>query len=459
MVDKRRVRSRNDRPIHDGPVLYWLQREQRAEDNWALIYAAAQAADRAVPLVVVFNLVERFGETTLRHYDFMFRGLAETEASLRQAQIGFHLLQGEPAVTIPEFVAEHEIGEVVVDFNPLRFTAKWRTQVAKLLPVRLHEVDAHNIIPCWQASEKEEFAAHTFRPKVHRQLSEYLQDFPALPSRPAAHGALAGEAVDWPALLGKVVTDRTVPAVEWVTPGTQAAHRRLETFLSEKLNDYPEQRNDPTVDGLSNLSPYLHFGQLAPQTVALAVEAKRGVTREAKDAYLEELIVRRELTDNFCFYNSHYDRVEGAHAWAQETIRAHEDDPRDHLYERAELEAGETHDELWNAMQGQLVQEGKLHGWCRMYWAKKILEWSPKTQTAIDRALYLNDRYELDGTDPNGIVGVMWSICGVHDRAWTERPIFGKIRYMNYNGAKRKFDVTAYIERYGPQASLLPTDA
>ena len=455
MVDARRTRTRNDRPVRDGPVVYWMQREQRAEDNWALHYAAEQAAARAVSLVVVFNLVAKFGETTLRHYDFMFRGLMETEAALRAQGIGFHLLRGEPAETIPKFVEKYGAGEVVTDFNPLRFTEQWREDVAKQLPVQLSEVDAHNIIPCWQASEKTEFAAHTFRPKVHRLLPEYLVEFPPLPERPPATGTLTGDTVDWESLVAEVVTDRSVPAVSWLTPGTKAAHMMLEHFLSEKLNDYPTDRNDPTTDGLSNLSPYLHFGQLAPQTVALAVKGKRGVHGDAKDAYLEELIVRRELTDNYCFYTEHYDRVEGAHAWARETMEKHANDEREYLYERAELESGETHDELWNAMQTQMVRDGKLHGWCRMYWAKKILEWSPNFQTAIDRALYLNDKYELDGTDPNGVVGVMWSICGVHDRAWTERPIFGKIRYMNYNGAKRKFDVAAYVERYRASSDTL----
>ena len=164
--------------------------------------------------------------------------------------------------------------------------------------------------------------------------------------------------------------------------------------------------------------------------------------------------MRRELTDNFCFYTADYDKVAGAHAWAQKTIAEHAKDTREYTYQRKELETAGTHDELWNAMQIQMVTTGKMHGWCRMYWAKKILEWSDNTQMAIDRALYLNDTYELDGNDPNGVVGVMWSICGVHDRAWNETPIFGKIRYMNFNGAKRKFDVQAYIHKYSAANTL-----
>jgi deoxyribodipyrimidine photo-lyase len=174
----------------------------------------------------------------------------------------------------------------------------------------------------------------------------------------------------------------------------------------------------------------------------------------AKEAFLEELIVRRELAENFCFYNKNYDKVLGAHAWAQKSIAEHAKDTRTYVYTKKQLETAATHDDLWNAMQRQMMQEGKMHGWCRMYWAKKILEWTPDVQTAIDIALYLNDRYELDGNDPNGVVGVMWSICGVHDRAWNERDIFGKVRYMNYAGAKRKFDVKAYIARYGNEQTL-----
>jgi deoxyribodipyrimidine photo-lyase len=431
--------------------MYWMQRDQRVLDNWALLYAARVAIERQVPLLVLFNLVPVFGETTLRHYDFMFRGLAEVETMLRERQIAFFLTQGKPTETIPVFVAVHQVGEVVTDFNPLRFTNEWRIKVGELLNVRLTEVDAHNVIPCWVASDKQEFAAYTFRPKVHRQLSAFLTEFPDLPSDIVS--TALPPPVAWEALLAQVPTNRTVVPVDWLTPGYTAGMERLEAFVTKGIYDYAEQRNDPNENALSHLSPYLHFGQIAPQRVALAVRDSAAL-EEVKEAYLEELIVRRELTDNFCLYNPQYDQVAGAHAWAQTTIAAHASDPRPYLYSATQLEAAETHDDLWNAMQRQMMWEGKMHGWCRMYWAKKIFEWSPDAQTAIDVALYLNDKYELDGTDPNGIVGVMWSICGVHDRAWNERPIFGKIRYMNYAGAKRKFDVAQFVAKYGNETLL-----
>lgn len=450
MIDDRRVRPRNNKAIAPGTVMYWMQRDQRVQDNWALLYAAQCAKETKEPLHVVFNLVPRFGDTTLRHYNFMLRGLAEVESELRRLGIPFYLLQGEPAVTISAFVREYQIGHVVTDQNPLRFTDAWRAQVGEALSVRLTEVDAHNIVPVWVASPKLEFAAYTLRPKIHRLLPEFLTKLPKLVAPDVA--SVLPSPVHWADIEQAVVTNRAVSVADWITPGASAAHAALAAFCDAGLDNYATKRNDPNLNHLSHLSPYLHFGQLSAQRIALAVQSA-DADIASRDAYLEELIVRRELSDNYCFYNSAYDTVAGAHAWAQTTINAHTNDVRSHLYTLAEFEAGETHDELWNAAQRQMTQTGKMHGFMRMYWAKKILEWTPDVQTAITTALYLNDTYELDGTDPNGVTGVMWSICGVHDRAWTERPVFGKIRYMNYAGCKRKFDVKAYEEKYSQKTS------
>lgn len=451
VVDTRRARSRNEATSGDGPVLYWMQRDQRVDDNWALLYASEQARLRSVPLLVIFNLVSVFGNATLRQYDFMIAGLREVEASLRVLKIPFYILRGDPAETVPKFVAQHVVGEVVTDFNPLRFADEWRTQVASLISVRMTEVDAHNIVPCWYASPKEEFAAYTFRPKVVRLLPEFLTNFPKLEA--AMPSAVLPPEIDFTRLLSTVKIDRSVLAVTWLLPGSLAAQKQLHKFCDHRLERYDQDRNDPNKEGQSHLSPYLHFGQLSAQRVALTVK-KTLVPIAAREAYLEELIVRKELADNYCYYNHNYDQVEGAHAWAKKTIAARKGDAREYVYTLAVLDEAHTHDDLWNAMQKQLVSLGKLHGWCRMYWAKKILEWTPDTQTAINYALYLNDRYELDGSDPNGVAGVMWSIAGVHDRAWSERPIFGKIRYMNYAGAKRKFTIKTYIARHGEGATL-----
>jgi len=219
----------------------------------------------------------------------------------------------------------------------------------------------------------------------------------------------------------------------------------LEQFINTKLNGYHDRRNNPNEDGQSNLSPYLHFGQLSAQYAALAVRNSDGPTAD-KEAFLEELIVRRELADNFCYYNTNYDSYKGFPDWAKQSLLEHAQDKREYLYTKEELETGQTHDEIWNKAQTDMVQKGKMHGYMRMYWAKKILEWTRTPELAMEIAVYLNDTYELDGRDPNGYVGCAWSIGGVHDRAWFERPIFGKIRYMNANGLKRKFDVEAYLQ-------------
>lgn len=429
-----------------------MQRDQRAHDNWALLYAQRRARELDAPLYVCFNLVPTYGYATLRQYDFMLKGLEEVAGTLATKNIGFTVTLGEPAETIPSFVREHDIGQVVTDFNPLRLPESWKVAVGNALSVRLTEVDAHNIVPCWVASDKEEYTAATFRPKLYRKLGEFLTELPALQKHPHAGDQLA--AVDRGLLREQLAVDTSVPPIEWAAPGERAGKRALTSFIDERLGGYARRRNDPTVDGQSNMSPYLHFGQLSAQRVALEVQAARGFRREDKDAFLEELIVRRELSDNFCFYQAQYDSLEGVRGWARDTLAAHRGDEREHTYTKGELEQAKTHDELWNAMQLQMVRDGKLHGWCRMYWAKKILEWTVEPADAVAIATELNDRYEIDGRDPNGYVGVLWSIGGLHDRGWTERPVFGKIRYMNYNGAKRKFNVAAYISQHGGQEQL-----
>ena len=449
MVDERRVRSLNTVAAGGGPVVYLMQRDQRTQDNWALLYAQEQAQKREVPLIVVFSLFKIPSRATERVYGFMLAGLTEVEASLTKLQIPFVILEGKAEDTLPVFIKKYAVGEVVLDFNPLRRVQAQHAVLATKLSVRVSEVDAHNIVPTWQASPKQEFAAYTFRPKINRLLSEFLTDLPTLKKH--SYTIELKQENNWQQLHDSLKLEPEPKSLH--VAGEKAAKSILKAFIDMSLPHYHLDRNDPNKDGQSGLSPYLHFGQLSAQQVALEVAAARA-PKDAKEAFLEELVVRKELADNFCFYNAQYDKVGGAHAWAKQTIEEHKGDKREHVYTQAEFEQGDTHDELWNAMQLQMVAEGKLHGWCRMYWAKKILEWTPDVQTAIDIALYLNDKYELDGGDPNGVSGVMWSICGVHDRAWNERPIFGKIRYMNFAGAKRKFDVKAYVERYGKSKTL-----
>jgi deoxyribodipyrimidine photo-lyase len=314
--------------------------------------------------------------------------------------------------------------------------------VVERLDIPCDQVDAHNIVPVWAASPKQEYGAYTLRPKIHRALPMYLDEFPRLRRHPFPWPA--SPTLDHKALLDTLKLKDAGPPIDWIVPGEKAAQKQLRRFVEDGLADYPEARNDPNQHGQSDLSPYLHSGQLAPQRVALEVRAS-DAPDEAREAFLEELIVRRELSDNLCFYNAAYDSPAGFPPWAVKTLTEHKRDPRPYVYSLEQLEVGETHDDLWNAAQLEMVNRGKMHGYLRMYWAKKILEWTPSPERAIEIAILLNDRYELDGRDPNGYAGVAWSIGGVHDRPWFERPVFGKIRYVSYGGCKRKFDVAAYV--------------
>lgn len=451
LVNPKRVRMLKKAAPGRGSVVYWMSRDQRLSDNWALLYAVQEAQKSNSPVFVAFNLVPEFLGAGARHFCFMLKGMRELENKLQRKGIQFILLKGEPASTIPQLVRNTASTLLVTDYSPLRLGRVWRDQVAAAIDIPFHEVDAHNVVPVWVASDKREVGARTIRPKIHKHLPEFLTEYPEVPTVPSGGDALfKGQPIDWDALIEEVSRrGAQVPEVNWCTPGEDAAHLALtgpEGFLSPQRIGLYEKRNDPSIGkALSHLSPYLHYGQLAAQRAALEAAKFRLKHKGAMESFLEELVVRRELADNFCHYEPNYDNLSAAAAWAQETLRVHAADKREFVYTLEELEAGRTHDELWNASQMEMVKYGKMHGFMRMYWAKKILEWTSSPQEALRIAIYLNDRYELDGRDPNGYVGCMWSIAGIHDQGWGERPIFGKIRYMNYNGCKRKFDVEAYI--------------
>jgi len=424
-----------------GPVVYWMSRDQRLRDNWALYHAWARAREDGRPLGIMFCLAPGFLGASPRHYRFMMEGLKETIGAAERLGFPFFLLEGDPSVEAPRFLREWKVSLTITDFDPLRQKADWRAAAMEGCDSGFEEVDAHNIVPCWAASPKQEFAAATFRPKMKRHLPDRLEHLPPSPSR----------AMDWP---GEVSGERSKALQRYDAladgrwkGGPSQAWQALDDFIRERLSGYGEKRNDPNLNWTSWLSPYLHFGMISAQRVALTVRAAEAPQAD-KDAFLEELVVRRELSDNFCHYNRKYDSAEGFPAWARATLREHLGDRRDYLYTENELEHAKTHDRLWNAAQVQMTIEGKMHGWLRMYWAKKVLEWTETPAEALRIVNSLNDRYEMDGRDPNGYVGAAWSIGGVHDRAWTERKIFGKVRYMNLNGAYRKFDVDRFISSY-----------
>lgn len=427
-----------------GPVAYWMSRDQRTADNWALLFAQQTALEHNLPLLVMFCLSDSFPGATLRQYGFMLRGLEKVSRSLGALSIPFFLLPGEPADTLPAFVQRSNISFLVTDFDPHRVKRQWKEAVIRKTRIPVYEVDAHNIVPCLAVSDKREYGAHTIRRKIRHLLPVFLDDMPVLQRHPWDSG-LTGNDFDAKTILEALRTDRSVEEVDWVLPGEDEARVVLRSFIEERLDRYGTDRNDPVRDCQSNLSPYLHFGQISAQRVALEVRYCPAPI-PPKDAFLEEHIVRRELADNYCHYTPDYDRFEAFPEWAKKTLNDHRADRRPYLYSLQELETARTHDELWNAAQTEMTNKGKMHGYLRMYWAKKILEWTASPEEAMAAAVYLNDRYELDGRDPNGYTGIAWSIGGVHDRPWGERNVFGKIRYMSYNGCASKFNVKRYIE-------------
>ncbi len=441
-----RIRILQNGKPSSGPVIYWMSRDQRVHDNWALLYAQKLAIEMKKPLAVIFNLVPDFLEATSRQYGFMLKGLKEVESILTRYNIPFFLLMGKPETEIPKFIKKYNSSVLVSDFDPLRIKRIWKKEVAKKIEIPFYEIDAHNIIPCLTVSNKLEFAAYTIRPKIHRLLPEFLEDYPRLKKLQKAD-SLIMDRINWDKVLESLKINREVKEVDWIKPGEAAAANALKDFLENRFERYAEDRNDPNKNAISNLSPYLHFGQISAQRVALTVQQFYQKNPSA-EAFLEELIVRRELSDNFCYFNPKYDSFGGFHDWAKDTLNQHRKDKREFVYSLEEFEKAKTHEDLWNAAQRELLVTGKIHGYMRMYWAKKILEWSKSPEEALRIAIYLNDKFGLDGRDPNGYVGCAWSIGGVHDRAWTERPVYGKIRYMNRNGAARKFDINSYIGKY-----------
>ncbi|MBD3208255.1 MAG: deoxyribodipyrimidine photo-lyase [Candidatus Nealsonbacteria bacterium] len=450
-LDKRVKKLNQVEQKTQGPVIYIMSRDQRVQNNPAFLAAQRKALEEKKALAVIFNLFPRLGERTKNHFLFMLEGLKEVEKELRELNVPFLVFPGTLTENWEEIIKKLEPSFVYFDFSPLRKARNGKERVAQKADCGCFVVDAHNIVPVWAASEKQEWAAWTFRKKIKEKLPFFLKKIPSPEKHPYSIETKAQN--DWQKLENSIKAPFLKGYQLDFKPGRSQALKTLNVFLNERLTNYSKYRNNPNKEAASDLSPYLHFGQISSLYLALEVKNfKEGresrELQESKEEFLEELIVRKELSDNFCFYNDQYDSFQGAPDWAKETLDSHLGDPRDYRYSLDQWESMKIHCPVWNACQKEMTETGKMHGYMRMFWAKKILEWSRNPQKAIDTAIYLNDKYELDGGDPNGYVGIMWSIAGVHDRAWPERKVFGKVRYMNAEGLKRKFDLKKYIERW-----------
>lgn len=445
MIQETRIQSLNRRSVQNREVvLYWMQASQRAAWNHALEFAIREANRLHRPVAAYFGLTDRFPEANARHFAFMLEGLMETAASLKERGITLIVRREPPESGVVRLAKKACL--VVTDRGYSRIQRTWRRKTADGLDCPLIQVESDVIVPVETASAKLEYSAATFRPRITRQLPAYLADLENTPLQKDSLGtewSALKKSNPWPRVNRLDVDQSVTPVTDHHRGGAEEAHRRLAHFLEKKMADYAEQASDPARAGLSGLSPYLHFGQISPLEIALAARRKTG---RGTDAFLEELIVRRELSMNFVYFNADYDDYANLPEWCRKTLAEHSSDPRPYRYSPAQLERAETHDPYWNAAQLEMCRTGKMHGYMRMYWGKKILEWSKRPETAYRTALALNNRWELDGRDPNGFAGVAWCF-GRHDRAWGERPVFGKVRSMTAAGLKRKFDIESYVRR------------
>ncbi len=453
-----RVRVRRGGPPDpDGTcVVYWMQRAQRAVDNPALDVAINLANVLGKPVAVFFGLNPFVTRANLRHYQFLVEGLPGLEEGLRRRGVTL-VLRRHPEHRLGPFLEQVRPAIVIGDENPLRQGEAWRRTLTDTLRVPFWTVDADVVVPS-RLMGKEQYAARTIRPRIHERLREFLV------SPRDVHARVSWGAASSPAslaasgdLLDGLPIDRAVSPVDGLRGGTAEARKHLAAFVGGALAEYDEARNHPEADGTSRLSPYLHFGHIGPREVALAVRDS-GAPPDAVAALIEQLIVRRELAVNFVTFSPRYDELGGCEAWARRTLDAHRGDPRPHLYTLAQFEAAATHDPLWNAAQAQMTRLGWMHGYVRMYWAKKILEWSASPEEAFATAIALNDRYQLDGRDPNGYANIAWALGGKHDRPWFERPVFGTIRWMSLESTSRKFDARAFIGRWAPDGARRPRE-
>lgn len=447
MIQPERIQQLNDRAIARGDfVLYWMQQSQRAEYNHALEYAALQANELNLPLLVVFGLMHNYPEANLRHYAFMLQGLKETQSALEARGIKLSVQFGNP----PDVALHAGAGAamIVCDRGYLRHQKAWRNKVAEVARCRVVQVESDVVVPVETVSNKAEYAARTIRPRIHRHLDRFLVELRAtVPNRASLGlGVQSLDLTDPMKALGELELDRSVsPVTEFFEGGTQIARQRFRRFAAELLTHYKSTRNQPGSDNVSHMSPYLHFGQISPLYLALEIRKAR-VPDENKQAFLEELIVRRELTMNFVQFTRDYDSFDCLPGWAKSTLNAHRSDEREYVYTRAQLERAETHDPYWNAAMHELKLTGYMHNYMRMYWGKKILEWSNTPESAFETTLAIMNKYFLDGRDCNSYASVAW-LLGAHDRPWFDRPIFGTVRYMAASGLKRKAQPEAYLEK------------
>ena len=398
-INSARIYHVNNKPIRNGEIIYLCEREIRAKDNFALQFALQKSEEFNLPFKIIHP---KINYDKHQKQEFIDNQIEQVRTQFRNIGLDFEIIENTPV----EIIKNTNPAILIIDFNPIL-----RRDYLKKADFKIYEIDSHNIVPARFVSNKQEYSAATIRTKIYYNISSFLTEFKNLISE-------------------KVEADLV-----------------LEDFIKNKLQYYSENKNNPSVDVTSSLSIYLNLGFISSQRVALEV-IKSGVKDIDKEAFLEELIIRKELADNFCLYSKSFKDFSSIPNWAKMSLDNHKYDIRPYIYSLEMLENAKTHDKLWNATQIQLIKEGTIHGYLRMYWAKKILEWMSTPQEALNTVIYLNDKYAYDAPSANGYVGILWAIGGLHDRAFVDYPVTGKIRRMTYDSMKRKYNLSNYIKKY-----------
>ncbi len=451
-VERERIRQLYDAP--DRPdrkyVLYWAQMNRRVDANHSLLYAAEIANRHRLPVLYYEELTYSYQYANDRLHTFVLQGVPETAKRLKKAGIGyvFYLRRNAQSPNDIFYQLAKDAAAVVTDDYPLFLARDHNSRVPGKLDIAYYVVDSSCVVPMSQIQTRQ-YGAYTIRPRITRLLPKFLQAPDPLrverrfkEAIPSFHVPVReGEIRE---LVRSCEIDHSISPSLSFEGGRLAAERLLQFFLENNLKRFDRDRNEPAEHATSHMSPYLHFGQISSLEIALAVKEHAARHHLMADGYLEELIVRRELSFNYVGYVERPERLENLPDWARQTMKKHAGDKRNPLYMPKQLEGAETYDDLWNATQKEMMLRGKIHGYYRMYWGKKVLEWLPTYQSAVDWMIDTHGRYALDGRDPNTYTNILWCF-GLHDRAWGERPIFGKIRYMSGDSTRRKTNAKAYI--------------
>lgn len=451
-VEPERIRKLNSAPERPERkyVVYWAGANRRVDGNHGLLYAAEIANQHNLPILFYEGITFAYPYANARLHTFMLEAVPETAKRLRKAGIGY-LFYIRRRASDPENVLQtvaKNAAAIVADDYPTAWPSYVNARIPQTLDVVYYAVDSSCVVPMSLITTRQ-YSAYTIRPKIQKLLAKFLSHPDKLHVRrcfegqiPKFHVPVTNE--DVATLVSESEIDQSVRPSLSFRGGRCEAEKRLRLFLQYNLRRYATSRNQPSEHATSHMSPYLHFGQISSLEIALNVAEGAREHKLIADEYLEELIVRRELAFNYVRHVEKPEQVENLPAWCQENMRKHAKDKRDPLYSREQLEAAETYDDLWNATQKEMLLRGAIHGYYRMYWGKKIIEWSPTYQDAVDTMIDFHGKYALDGRDPNTFTNVLWCL-GLHDRPWPERPIFGKFRYMSLDGMKRKTDTQAYI--------------